>query len=92
MELKGLTDIYKVNKNNEEYIYKKDVIYKIHCEPQHIGPYVELLNKKGKPYKQRCQVYIENIGVVTVKHNPKELNSLKQHSTIPIGFNAYKGN
>lgn len=101
MELRGITDLYK-HKDivtpegmviEQDILTKKNALYTIYCEPQHLGPHLDILNvRTGKPYKDRCQVYIENIGVVTVRYSAKALQEIKSKHTTgkKVGFYANK--
>lgn len=78
-----------------EILWKRNACFKISCEPIHLGVCTEVLNMRtGKPYKDRCQVFIQDFGVATVKHNIASITELKQkHSTSKtVGFHANKGN
>lgn len=98
MELKGIVDLYKTKMTEEgpvEILFKKNASFKIYCEPQHLGIHAEVLNiRTGLPYKDRCQVFIQDFGVATVKHSVKEILELKKKHTQnrSVGFHAGKGN
>jgi hypothetical protein len=98
MELRGITDLYNTKLTEEgtvEFLIKRNASFKIYCETFHLGAHAEVLNlRTGKVFKDRCQVHIENMGVVVVKIAATKLNELKkQHSqNKTVGFHAHKGN
>jgi hypothetical protein len=98
MELKGITDLYKTKMTEEgpvEVLLKKNACFRIYCEPFHLGAHAEVLNlRTGQVFKDRCQVHIQDMGVVVVKIAANKLYELKkQHSqNKTVGFHANKGN
>lgn len=99
MVLRGITNLYDIQQTPEgekEILVKRNASFIINCEPYDLGPSIELLNiRTGKPYKDRCQVHIRELGVVTVKLSLTKLKELKNthESGFKIkGFYAGKGN
>lgn len=98
MELRGIVDLYKTKMTDEgpiDVLFKRNASFKIFCAPQHLGVHTEILNTRtGKPYKDRCQIFIQDFGVATVKHSVKEIEELKKQHTKnkAVGFHADKSN
>lgn len=96
MELRGITDLYDTKLTEEgpkEFLIKRNASFKIYCEPFHLGAHAEVLNlRTGKVFKDRCQVHIQDMGVVVVKIAASKLYALKkQHSqNKTVGFHANK--
>ena len=66
--IENLTGIKTDKEGNEiQYIIKKDIHSKIKAPIYDIGVHMQLLNSKGKHYKDRFIVHINNMGMVMVK-------------------------
>lgn len=66
--IENLTGIKKDSEGKEvQYIIKKDICSKIQAPVYDIGVHMQLLNTKGKHYKDRFIVHINNMGMVMVK-------------------------
>lgn len=80
----------KINSEGQEvqYIIKKDICSKIKAPIHDIGVHLQLLNTKGKHYKDRFLVHINNLGMVMVKGNFHEFqDKIKAKERIQIkGF------
>ena len=98
MELRGITDLYKTKLTEEgpiEILWKRNVSFKIYCQPAQLGIHAEVINiRTGKPYKDRCQVFIQDFGVATIRHTVEEVAKLKREhaQSKTVGFHAYKSN
>lgn len=98
MELRGITDLYKTKLTEEgpiEILWKRNVSFKIYCQPAQLGIHAEVINiRTGKPYKDRCQVFIQDFGVATVRHTVKVISEMKAEHTQgkTVGFHAHKSN
>jgi hypothetical protein len=96
MELRGIVDLYKTKLTEEgpvETLFKRNASFRMYCEPQHLGIHAEVLNiRTGKPYKDRCQVFIQDFGVVTIRHTVEEVTRLKREhaQNKTVGFHANK--
>lgn len=89
--IENLTGIKKDSEGNEiQYIIKKDIHSKIKAPIYDIGVHMQLLNSKGKHYKDRFIVHINNMGMVMVKgdfHEFQEKLKTKDQEIIQVkGF------
>lgn len=89
--IENLTGV-KLDKDGKEvqYIIKKDIHSKIKVPIYDIGVHMQLLNSKGKHYKDRFVVHINNMGMVMVKgnfHNFQEKLETKDQDIVKVkGF------
>jgi len=66
--IKILSDIYQDSEEGGEVLIKRDAISKCFLYTEDILGVCEVLNKRGRIYKSRCQIYHKDLGNVIIKH------------------------
>lgn len=85
IQLKTPIDLYDGPEGKEKLI-KRGIITLYAVDTQDIISHQEIPNTKGNIYKDRCKVFIRDIGPLLVKHSFEELEKILQSDKTKIGF------
>jgi hypothetical protein len=75
-----------IDEELHEVVDKENVIIKKLVDEKDITSVQEVLNGRGKPYKTRCIVHVQNEGYLKIKHKYEEIKQLKNGETRRIGY------
>ena len=82
LELIMLTDVYKTVDKDTQILLKRNVRTKLWVYPTNIRSVCEVVRDKNRIYKNRCEIYVENIGSVMVAEQPSVLLSKLNNSKV----------
>lgn len=85
LKLQVSIDVYS-GPEGKEKLFKKGVLTNYYVDSEAIISHQEVLNSKGNIHKNRCRLYIRDIGQIVVNHTCEEISQMLNNQRKEIGF------
>lgn len=89
--LNVINDLYsEPDKNGKDKLIKRNIKTRMNIDIDMFEMPIEIINSKGNVVKNKCRIYVRDVGPMTIAHTWDEIMELKKdirdHRTIVKGF------